>query len=377
MYFLSRLLLMIGFAAVAYCLALGVVLAWPVSALVLAGMLAAYAAHRRRRRRLTTLGSARFADEDDLRGMLDADRGLLVGRLISDSRGTKPRIGKLFSSQVSAREACQQFWLSARRSRGRLVRLADALHVSVFAPSGAGKLVSLISYFLRNCRESCVCIDFKAELAGLSAKYRRKRFGHQIVLLDPYRVATQTPDCFNPLDRIAKDSPTAIDECRELAAALVIRTPDEKEPHWNDSAEFFISAVLATIVQYGGPETRSLQTARDILSHPQKLDTAVKLMCESDCWGGMLARMGGQLSYFADKEKNSVMTTVGRHLRFLDSLAVAESTQRSSFDPAKLRDGKMTCYLILPPDHMRSQSALLRVWISSLLRAVVKGGLQP
>ena len=36
----------------------------------------------------------------------------------------------------------------------------------------------------------------------------------------------------------------------------------------------------------------------------------------------------------------------------------------------------MTVYLILPPEHMRSQSALLRMWIGSLLRTVVRGGLQ-
>jgi type IV secretion system protein VirD4 len=113
-----------------------------------------------------------------------------------------------------------------------------------------------------------------------------------------------------------------------------------------------------------------------MLSHPQKLDMAIKLMCESDCWEGMLARMGGQLSHFVEKEKSSTLTTVSRHLRFLDTLAVAESTKSSSFDPADLCKGKMTVYLILPPEHMRAQSALLRMWIGSLLRAVVRGGLQ-
>jgi type IV secretion system protein VirD4 len=47
-------------------------------------------------------------------------------------------------------------------------------------------------------------------------------------------------------------------------------------------------------------------------------------------------------------------------------MVVAESTVK----------GKMTIYLILPPEHMRAASPLLRVWIGSLLRAVVRGGLQ-
>jgi type IV secretion system protein VirD4 len=380
MYFLSRLLLMFSCAVPAYCLTLGVVLAWPVSALVLAGILAAIAAHRRRGGRLTTLGSARFANADDIRtGMLDANSGLILGRLVEGSDGKKellPRLQGLFARQISAKEACQQFWMPARLAKNQLVRLANAVHVAVFCPTGGGKGVSCVIPFLLNCPDSCVVVDFKGENALRTAAHRRKQFGHQIVLLDPFKVVTDKPDCFNPLDFIDKDSPTAIDECNDLAKALVIRTGEEREPHWLDSSEMWLSAVLATIVQYGGPETRSLQTVRDILSNPQKLDMAIKLMCESDCWGGMLARMGGQLTYFVEREKNSTLTTTGRFIRHLDSLAVAESTKASSFDPAKLRTGKLSVYLILPPEHMRAQSPLLRIWISSLLMAVVKGGLQ-
>src|SRR5262249_43697462 len=51
-------------------------------------------------------------------------------------------------------------------------------------------------------------------------------------------------------------------------------------------------------------------------------------------------------------------------------------TGASSFDPAELRDGKTTVYLVLPPEHFRAQSGLLRMWIGSMLRAVVRGGLQ-
>ena len=36
----------------------------------------------------------------------------------------------------------------------------------------------------------------------------------------------------------------------------------------------------------------------------------------------------------------------------------------------------MTVYLVLDPQHVRAQQALLRLWIGSLLRAVVRGGLQ-
>lgn len=199
--------------------------------------------------------------------------------------------------------------------------------------------------------------------------------GHHVVVLDPFKITTQKPDTFNPLQFIDK-SATAIDDCRDLAEALVVRTGQEKEPHWADSAEVWIGAMTAMVAYFAEPGDKSLQSVRDVLTNMAKMQMAIKLMCESDAWSGMLARMGHQLTHFEGKELNSTLTTTNRFLRFLDTLAIADNTRTSSFDPADLCKGKMTVFLILPPEHMRAQSPLLRLWIGSLLRAVVKGGLQ-
>jgi type IV secretion system protein VirD4 len=166
-----------------------------------------------------------------------------------------------------------------------------------------------------------------------------------------------------------------LDDCRSLAEALVIRNLQEKEPHWADSAENFIAGITSFVVKHAPQNDRSLQTVRDLLSNGEELEAAITVMRQSDAWDGMLARIGNQLTHFKDKELASTLTTTGRYLRFLDTLAIAESTKTSSFDPAELLNGKMTVYLILPPEFMRTQSALLRMWIGSLLRAVVRGGL--
>ncbi len=332
----------------------------------------------RRQIRLTTLGSARWAEESDLRraGMIDAQTGLLLGKTCAGPSRLAP-ISGLFSWRIDAVAACRRFFRGLVR-HVCLVKMPNAVHTAVFGPSGAGKGTSFVVPFLLNCDDSCVVIDFKGENARLTAEHRRRVLGHEVVLLDPYRQVTRTPDRFNPLSFIDKDSPLAIDECNDLAKAVVTRTGEEKEPHWNDSAEGVIAAGTATVVQYGEAEkgTRSLQTLREIICDSEKLDSAIRVMRESKAWNGMLARKGGELGNFVDKEKASVLTTVSRHLRFLDSIPVAESTKESSFDPSRLRTGKMTAYLILPPDHMRAQSPLLRLWISSMLLAVTRGGLR-
>lgn len=185
-----------------------------------------------------------------------------------------------------------------------------------------------------------------------------------------------TSATYNPLDGIDKDSPLALDDCNGIAKELVARTGDEKEPHWLDSAEAHISAVAAAVVAYGPPGRRSLQEVSEILSSPAKLETCIKLMKQSTEWGGLLARNGGKLQYFVDKEKGSVMTTVGRFLRFLDTPAMAAATRASSFDPARLKSGRrpMTVFFVLPPEQMKAGMGWLRLMVGSMTRAVVSQG---
>jgi type IV secretion system protein VirD4 len=345
-----------------------------------ATMVAVFAQMARRGRRLLGAhGTARWANDRDLKEMIDADHGLILGRLAdSQWRPWRSGLSALFDRKVEANIACWRFLAAgfSFRRRSPIVRLSSAVHTAIFAPTGVGKGVSIAVPFLLTCPDSCVVVDLKGELAHLTAKHRRKTFGHRVILLDPFQVVTQRPDTFDPLNFLDPESPMALDECRDLAEALVIRTGQEKEPHWNDSAEVWIAAMIAATVQFAHPENRSLQRVRELLSDPAKIEAAIKIMCESGAWDGMLARLGHQLTHFKDKELASTLTTSNRFLRFLDTLAIADSTKSSSFDPADLCKGRTTVYLVLPPEHMRAQAGLLRMWIGSMLRACVRGGFE-
>jgi type IV secretion system protein VirD4 len=328
----------------------------------------------RRTARYTAYGTARWADASDIPHMLDGN-GLIVGH-IDGKASLTAGVEALFDSRYSAKDACQKFLSSCQKKQPKhLVRLTKAVHTMVVAPVGVGKSTGVAIPFLLTSNESAVVVDFKGELSTITADARR-RMGHEVVILDPFRVVTQDPDTFNPLEFINRESSTAIDDCRDMAEALVIRTGQEKEPFWNDSAEVWIAAMTAAVVGFAEDGDKSLQSVRALLTNPEKMQAAIKLMCESDAWEGMLSRLGHQLTHFKDKELGSTLTTTNRFLRFLDTIAISESTRQSSFNPADLLTGKMTVYLILPPEHMRAQSPLLRLWIGSMLRAVVKGGLQ-
>jgi len=382
MYSLCRMLLILALLVSYVCVAL---LTLRFGGLILLGIafVCAVAYARRRHGPLSAFGTARWADADDLRqaGMLGGRSGLIVGRVMDVAKPPFPKAQReLFSATVPSKAACEQFIDSLRigqkpKPSKEFVRLVHAVHTTVIAPTGVGKNVSCVFPFLMATDQSAVVVDFKGENYLTTAWHRQHYFGHRIVVIDPFQMVTKNPDRFNPLDAIPVESPWAIDEARAMAEALIVRTGQEHDRHWMDSAETWISSLVSLVIRYAEPNDRSLQTVRTLLTSPEKLEMAIKLMCASDVWEGMLARMGHQLTQFKDKELASTLTTTNRFLRFLDTLAVLESTKASTFDPGELLGGKLTVYLVLPPEYMRSQSPLLRMWIGSLLRAVVRGGL--
>ena len=352
---LIRIVLILSVILAVYaCVMLCLIQQWLITVLAIAAIAAA--AKRGAAKKLWSHGTARWADAGDLAraGFLGSDTGMILGRMELPSAKLKSAIG-LFNPRVSASVACREFLEIFRKGVEQpQVRLANAIHTAVFSPTGCGKGVSIVVPFLRSSTESAVIIDFKGENAILTQDHRRKH-GHKVVVIDPFRHVTSTPDTLNPLDLIDKDSPDALDLCRDLANALVITTGQEKDPHFTDSAKVWIASMIALVVFHGEPGNRSLQTVRTLLSNPLKIQAAIELMCHSDAAGGLLSRMGHQLLHYKDKELASTLTTTLRFLCFLDTPAVFESTSSSSFDPKELTAGKMTVYLVLPPEHMRAQ----------------------
>ncbi len=323
------LLLVVYSAAV---VVLFVPLGWVLGVCVVATLL------WRRGRHSIAYGSARWADPADIPHLFEGS-GLILGHI--GGRASKPRaVRALLSLRLPAREACRRFLSAFGRGRPT-VRLSNAVHTAVFAPTGAGKGVSCVIPYLLTCPDSMVVVDFKGENAALTAEARR-RMGHQVVLLDPYKQVTQRPHTFNPIQSLDRDSRTVMDDCRDLAEALAVTTGQERDPHWHQSAEVFIAAMIAAVVTIAEGDDKSLQTVRTLLADPGQMQTAIEFMCKSDAMGGMLARLGHQLTHFKDKELASTLTTANRFLRFLDTTAVAESTGRSTFDPADLVKKKTT-----------------------------------
>jgi type IV secretion system protein VirD4 len=259
------------------------------------------------------------------------------------------------------------------RQAGEFIRINDFVHLATFAPAGGGKSVSVLYPNLYSYEGNAAVIDPKGELFAQTAAHREHHFGHTIVRIDPARLFGPG-DCFNPLDWVNPESPEFIDVCRDLANMLVVRTGKEHDTHWADSAENMIAALMAYICALeGNPEARTLRGMRTQLASRANYDRALEIMQQNEGFYGVLQQIGHSLQWHIDKELASVMSVAQRFTNIFDSPLVAACTGSSSFDPMELRTGRMTVYIITPPDKMVVWAGLQRIILGSLIRIITRG----
>ena len=256
---------------------------------------------------------------------------------------------------------------------GALIRLPDYCHVLVCGGTGSGKGVSMIiPNLLTYSRGSIVCFDTKGDLYQTTAK-RRAASGERIIRLAPFGGGE---DAFNPLDAIPCDSPMLVDSARALAEALVVRQGTESDPHWNDKSVQVICAVLVLLLLKFKDEDRNLSSVQEIVSDPDMLKAAADHLQKL---GGIPCRLSNQLKTLFEKdgsgltkEGSGVLSTVTRHLSFLDSDLVAKSVATSTFDPVTMRKRGITLFIQIEADHAwKLQRGLLPgCWMSALIRVI-------
>jgi type IV secretion system protein VirD4 len=306
---------------------------------------------------------------------------IAVAALLLCLRPTWRRSGTAYgTAKWATMQHCQQKGMLAdsdglilgQTRDGRLLRMLRYIHLALFGPAGGGKTVSFaVPWLLTKRGASMVVHDPKGELYRLTAA-RRRAMGHQVVRLDPFEVCGPGADAFNPLDLIESRA-NCEDDARALSEAMVLRTGEEKDPHFNDQAANVITGLLSFILSDLRPDQRNLSSLREMVTDADLCGPTVAAMRAK---GGVFARMAGVISQLEDKEKASVFSTVHRHTTFLDSDAINTCTGSSSFDARQLLKGKMTIYLILPPHQLEAQSRWLRLVIASLIRLIGHEGTQ-
>ena len=327
-------------------------------------------------------GTARMGTLADLvKGRMLCDSGLITGNASQLDRPARlPAMLGLLNPLRRSDQACRAFLsalLGADWQADLLIRIDKFCHYAVFAKTGAGKGVSIIVPNLLSYLHAVVVTDLKGELWQLTAEHRRRRLRHKVFRLDPLGIAGPVAGSatLNPLDFIDETSDDFLDQCRELAGALAVKTGKEIEVHWVESARIVLTAFIAFVCGCESDRSkRNLHTVRQFVTSRVAFANAITVMQQQpDACEGVIARLGNMLTWYVDRELGSVLSTVQRFTEFLDSPSIQRNTASSSFDPRILRTGKVSLYLCLPHDKVDTLAPLQRMWISTTLRLLTQG----
>ncbi len=255
----------------------------------------------------------------------------------------------------------------------QLLRHAGEGHLLTVAPTGAGKARSGIIPALLTHPGPVLVVDLKGENYQVTARARR-RMGHRVVALDPFRVLGGEGDRLNPMDLfgLAGDA----DQNAEWLAELLCggRPLLSRDPFWELTAKGLLTGLIGLAWEHADPTRRHLGTALDLL-HADDVDYAVAVQLDSHRFANRLARqeLAGYLQHEADRCRPSVRSSAQAVVKCLGSEGVRAALSATSFDlSAWVRGDPLDVYLVFPPDKLDSHRAVLRLWLGTLLAALMR-----
>jgi len=269
---------------------------------------------------------------------------------------------------------------------GTPIGIEDDRHVCTFAGSRAGKGRSAIVPNMLHWPGSVLATDPKGELAAITAQ-QRKRLGQAVHVLDPFDVTAGTHAApfaagFNPIAAMRPDS--FIEDAALIADALVV--VEGSDPHWDESARAFIEGVILHVCTWPAfDDGRDLFALQDLIAkgapdaNPKALggfsmDALEDDMLQNSAAGGVIQSAASTLFSKPEKERESVLSSARRHLKFLDLFRQSDSSRRTiradGFRLESLKLKPTTVYLCLPARHIGTCGRWLRLFVNLALQAM-------
>ena len=320
------------FVAGAYIAAAG-----GIAAVVVAVTISVWRA--REAKRVTTYGSARWADTREVReaGLLGHD-GVLLGR-----------------------------W------RDEYLRHDGPEHVLCFAPTRSGKGVGLVVPTLLTWPGSAIVHDIKGENWMLTAGWRA-RFGRMLIL-DPTNAQSAA---YNPLLEVRRGE-WEVRDVQNIADVLV--DPEgalEKRNHWEKTSHSLLVGTILHVL-YAEPD-KTLAGVANFLSDPKRpIETTLRAMMTTPHLGEagvhpVVASAARELLNKSENERSGVLSTAMSFLGLYRDPVVAAVTRRCDWRIRDLVESARpaTLYLVVPPSDISRTKPLVRLILNQIGRRLTE-----
>jgi type IV secretion system protein VirD4 len=296
-------------------------------------------------RRVTTYGSARWAEHDDIdKAGLTAPAGVFLGR--------------------------------APGRDGAYLRHEGPEHVMAFAPTRSGKGVGLVVPTLLSWPGSAVVHDIKGENWHLTAGWRA-RFSH-CLLFNPTDARSAA---YNPLLEVRR----GVHEVRDVQnIADILVDPEgalERRNHWEKTSHALLVGAILHVLYAG--EDKTLRGVANFLSDPacpfevtlHRMMTTPHLLAEQ---GGaphpVVASAAREVLNKSENERSGVLSTAMSFLGLYRDPTVAEVTSRCDWRITDLIASAhpVSLYLVVPPSDISRTKPLIRLILNQIGRRLTE-----
>ena len=293
----------------------------------------------REAKRVTTYGSARWADTREVReaGLLGHD-GVLLGQ-----------------------------W------RDEYLRHDGPEHVLCFAPTRSGKGVGLVVPTLLTWPGSAIVHDIKGENWTLTAGWRA-RFG-RVLIFDPTNAQSAA---YNPLLEVRRGE-WEVRDVQNIADVLV--DPEgalEKRNHWEKTSHSLLVGTILHVL-YAEPD-KTLAGVANFLSDPKRpIETTLRAMMTTPHLGEsgvhpVVASAARELLNKSENERSGVLSTAMSFLGLYRDPVVAAVTRRCDWRIRDIVEGAKpaTLYLVVPPSDISRTKPLVRLILNQIGRRLTE-----
>ena len=297
------------------------------------------------------------------------DEGILLGYSLEHERRTAP-IGFTYGTGGSSPGSDE----TASPTLDPIIHTGGG-HLMTIAPTGGGKGVSCIIPTLLRFPGPVIVIDPKGENYAVTAA-RRRALGQQVVVLDPIGI-TGAPEvgALNPLDLVDSEEAQSIDDSASLASLMSggAEKDDPRNVFWYQRGEQLLTGVIQFVAIVRPPEHRHLGEVRRILNLPTEQFIQLAQTEMASCPDPNVQQVAGTLANPAEETIGSILAMSQNSVGFLRGQLLHESTSSTSFDLGAITAGDpLSIFIVIPPDKLESHRNLLRLWIGTLMSALMR-----
>ena len=296
----------------------------------------------RQAKRVTTYGSARWANDSEIRaaGLFDV-QGVFLGQL-----------------------------------NGEYVRHSGPEHVMAFAPTRSGKGVGLVVPTLLAWTGSVVVHDIKGENWELTAGWRSK-FSH-CLLFNP---TDEHSARYNPLLEVRK-GPNEVRDVQNIADILV--DPEgalEHRSHWEKTSHSLLVGTILHVLY--AEQDKTLARVATFLSDPQRsfVETLSRMMTtnhlgtsEKPMVHPVVASAAREVLNKSDNERSGVLSTAMSFLGLYRDPVVSAATAGCDWRIADLMSAEqpVSLFLVIPPSDISRTKPLVRLILNQIGRRLTE-----